>query len=221
MTAGNGSAVLDRSLELETYDPVSNGGEVSIMAGAPYTLEVELEGTSALLFHAWNNEAVAEKASAAKGSAAKKTDDLNSYVYRTDPDDPNSDIGIPSEYLRMSLVNAARYIQDPRSPRKSGMDLFKAGITVGPEISSLGTNDWDYIDARRVTIQRAGITRQRPAFKAGWRCTFQITVLLPEYISKLLLLDVLGKSGRFVGLGDFRPTFGRFNIARYEVVATS
>jgi len=189
---------------------------------------VEIEGVSAMLFHAWNNEAVAAKGAAAKGSTEKKTDNIDTYVYRNQ----NGQLCIPGEYMRMSLVNSARWMQDPRSPRKSMMDLAKAALIVsngddGNELAPIlvgndaeggyrATKDWDYIDKRRVTVQRAGITRQRPAFRSGWRCRFAITVLAPEYIDKNRLRELLDISGRLVGLADFRPTYGRYVVVRQE-----
>lgn len=103
---------------------MTNGAETLISEGYPYRAEVTIEGVADLLFHRWNNEAVEEKAKAAKGSTAKKTDDVESYVYRT----PGGNIALPGEYLRQATIHAAKFRQDPRSPRKSAMDLFKAAI---------------------------------------------------------------------------------------------
>jgi hypothetical protein len=101
------------------------------------------------LFHRWNNEAVAEKAGSAKGSKGKKTDNVESYVYRL----PNNEIGLPGEYLRQSIINAAKFKQDPRSTRKSAVDLYKAGIVSMTELGSLGKTKWDYLDRRRVRFK--------------------------------------------------------------------
>lgn len=196
--------------KLETLSPVSNGAEPDIQA--PYVVRIEIEGIAALLFHAWNNEAVAEKAGAAKNSKVKKRDNVESYVYR----DGDGNICLPGEYLRGAAVAAAKFRQDPRSPRKSAMDLYKAGLVVLTELASLGSKDWDYLDRRRVMVQRNGITRERPAFKPGWRATFEVMVNTPEYIDPHALLATLNDAGRLVGVGDFRPTFGRFAIVGYE-----
>lgn len=196
----------------------SNDAKSEILVEAPYVVEVEITGSSDLLFHRWSVDAVAAKAAAKKGSAAKKEDNLETYVYRINPDDTTSELGLPGEYLRMSAIYAARYQQDPRSPRKSAADLFKAGLVSLTDIASLGTKDWDYVDRRRVTIQRNGITRCRPALKKGWKAVFDLQVLTPEYISSDLLHQVLTNAGRLIGVGDFRPTFGRFQVTRFEVV---
>lgn len=61
----------------------TNGAAPAIRAGEPYVATVRIVGTADILFHRWNVEAVEEKGNAAKGSKAKKTDDVESYVYRT------------------------------------------------------------------------------------------------------------------------------------------
>src|SRR5437867_3183240 len=116
----------------------------------------------------------------------------------------------------MAIVNTAKFRQDPRSPRKSAVDLFKAGIAVLDEYCSLGVKNWDYLDRRRVVIQRgSAITRERPAMRTGWKVTVKLQVLLPEYISESLLNDVIQLTGRINGVGDFRPTYGRFLVTNF------
>lgn len=190
----------------------TNGGAATISASEPYVVAVCLEGSADFLFHRWNAEAVDEKAKAAKNSVAKKTDDIESYVYR----DEAGKLCIPGEYLRQAIIHAAKFRQDPRSPRKSAMDLYKAGVVSLTALASLGKAKWDYEDKRRVVIQRSGVNRTRPAMKAGWKVEFQLMVMLPEYISRTDLQDVIGNAGRLIGLGDFRPTYGRFNITKFD-----
>lgn len=197
--------------------PVTNLAEFTLNASEPYRVATTLQGTATLLFHRWNCESVEAKAKAAKGSAAKKTDDIESYVYRDDA----GELCIPGEYLRQAVAGpagAAKFRQDPRSSRKSALDLYKAGVVSLTELATLGTKDWDFIDQRRVTVQRAGVTRMRPAMLAGWRAEFELQVLLPEYIPPMDLLDVISRAGQLVGLADFRPTYGRFAVVKFEVL---
>lgn len=198
---------------LEVLAPVSNGAASTIEFQEPYVATIVVEGTAAILFHAWNNEAVEAKAKAAKGSKAKKEDDVESYVYRT----PSGEIAIPGRSFRMAIISAAKFRQDPRSPRKSAMDLFKAGIASLDEYCSLGTKEWSYIDRQRVQVQRSSITRARPAMLAGWQCTVRMQVLLPEYISPQLLNETVQAAGRLQGVGDYRPTYGRFQVVGFKV----
>ncbi len=190
----------------------TNGGKDTIDLSQPYAVAVTVDGSADFLFHRWNAEAVDEKAKSAKNSKAKKTDDVESYVYRNEI----GELCIPGEYLRGSIIHAAKFRQDPRSPRKSAMDLFKAAIVVTTPLATLGVTQWDYLDKRRVMVQRAGINRTRPAMRAGWRVTFDLLVMLPEYVDRNALRETIESAGRLVGIGDFRPTFGRFGIVRFE-----
>jgi hypothetical protein len=198
--------------KLVAIDGVSNDAKSDIEHGIPYLVEVKLTGVAPLLFHRWSCDAVAEKAKAAKGSKAKKSDNVESYVYRNE----EGELCLPGEYLRQSCLLAAKFRQDPRSPRKSAYDLYKAGVVSLTELASLGAKDWDYMDRRRVVVQRNALTRERPAMRAGWTATIQLQVLTPEYIDETQLADVISNAGRLVGVGDFRPTFGRFRIERFE-----
>lgn len=204
-------------------DVPTNGGQSTIEAGIPYMVNVEITGSADLLFHRWNCEAVDEKAKASKNSKAKKSDDIESYVYRDD----DGFICLPGEYLRQAIITAAKFRQDPRSPRKSAMDLFKAAVIsltpLAPISGAAGkarkvsAKEWDYLDRRRVVIQRSGINRTRPAMKAGWSVEIKLMVNLPEYVHPSDLNEVISAAGRLIGVGDFRPTYGRFNITKFEV----
>lgn len=191
---------------------VSNGAKEAIALNEPWSCIVQITGSADILFHRWNNEAVAEKAAAKKGSAAKKSDNVESYVYRNEA----GELCLPGEYLRGAIVGAAKFKQDPRSPRKSAMDLFKAGVISLTPLASLGATDWDYLDQRRVVVQRAGVTRCRPAMRAGWKAEVQLMINTPEYIDQAFLLEVLGTAGRLIGVGDFRPSYGRFDVTKFE-----
>jgi hypothetical protein len=198
---------------LTRISPVSNDGTFVIEQAMPYMAQFGVVGTADILFHRWSIDGVEAKSKAAKGSNAKLQDDLESYVYRN----VAGDICIPGEYFRMAAVHAARFRQDPRSPRKSAMDLFKAGIAVLDHLCSLGVTEWGYVDRRRVMIQRNAITRSRPALHVGWTCEVTLQVLLPEYITPTILNEVVQNAGRLIGVGDFRPTFGRFQVTGFAV----
>lgn len=200
--------------QLEALSEVSNDAAATIDASQPYTAMISVIGTAPILFHRWSVESVEAKSNAAKGSKAKKTDDLESYVYRT----PNGDLAIPSEYFRMALIHAAKFKQGPRSPRKSAMDLFKAAVACLDPLCSLGKAKWDYVDQRRVAVQRNGITRCRPAMNEGWKTEVLMQVLLPEYVSPGLLNETVQSAGKLIGVGDFRPSYGRFQVIGFRTL---
>lgn len=195
-------------------EQLSNDAALLVSFTEPYSAQVTICGVAPLLFHRWSTESVEEKAGAAKNSKAKKTDDLESYVYR----DKDQYLGASGTWLAAALAIAGKSIADPRSPRKSASDLIKAGVQVVTLVAPFEpkTKKWDFEDRQRVVIQRSGITRTRPAMSEGWSCSFDIVVLSPEYVSPRFLHDLLERAGKFVGMGDYRPSHGRFRITKFN-----
>ena len=202
---------------LSALNDPSNGASGIFAGEKPYVAHLTIQGTAALLLHAWNVEAIEAKALASKGSSARKTDAVETYVHR----DENNLICLPSEYLKMSIAEAARSKQDPRSPRKSAFELFKASVNWSREFTPIKTakgeltEEWDFIHRARVRVQLNAVTRHRPAFHTGWSATVDLLVNAPEYISPDLLHEVACMAGRFKGVGDFRPSYGRFRVTHF------
>src|ERR1700733_3131287 len=121
---------MSTAAKLVALRPVTNDAEEHIQSEQPYSVVLSLIGSCPLLFHRWSCEDVAEKAAAKKNSKAKKTDNVESYIYRNEA----NQICLPGEYVRQAICHAAKFKQDPRSPRKSAYDLFKAGIVVLEEL---------------------------------------------------------------------------------------
>lgn len=211
MASKNGSTAVMTLAEQQ----VSNGGEMALDTMRPYVMSISIEGIAPLLFHSWNIESVEAKAASAKNSAAKKQDDVESYAYRT----RDGYLGVPGANFTAALIVAAKSMPDPRSPRKSAMDLCRASIvplsTVAPFEPQ--TKTWDYLDRRRVTVQRAGVTRTRPAMQEGWRLTFDLLINAPEYWTPASVVRLANEAGKLVGLCDFRPSHGRFTVTGYAV----
>lgn len=202
---------MNKKIEIGGDSP-SNDAKILIQFEEPYVLRATIQGTASLLFHRWSNEGVAEKSKARKGSKAKKTDNIESYVHRNE----EGNLCLLGEQFRMALIATSKFKQDPRSPRKSAMDLYKAGIIVLTDFVDLGVKDWDFVDMRRVVIQKSAITRSRPALKPGWSGTVDIQVNLPEYIAPEDVYELLVLAGRINGIGDFRPTYGRFIVTEFK-----
>ena len=204
--------------KFEVLAPVSNDAKEQIEFQNPYIASVEVEGTCPIIFHRWSIESVEEKSKAAKGSRAKKTDDVESYVYR----DEEGYVCIPTEYFRQAIIQTARFKQDPRSPRKSAKDLMKAAIACDTELNRIEdtgrveSKEWDYLFRCRVVIHGSAITRSRPAFKLGWKARFRLQILLPEYVSPQFLNELIALAGKINGVADQRPSYGRFQTTSFQ-----
>ena len=192
----------------------TNGAADIISLEEPYRVAFRIEGLAPILLHAWNAEAVDEKAAIAKGSKGKKSDNLETYVYR----DSNDHICVKGISIARAIATMARFRQDPRSPRKSAHDLYTAGVVAEEPLLPFlpKTKTWQYTDKQRAVVQKNAINRTRPAMKAGWVIEGVLMVLLPEYISVADVNDLLVKAGRLGGLGDYRPSYGRFRVVRCD-----
>lgn len=196
------------------YGAVSNGAQNLIRLSEPYKAIVKIQGTEKLLLHSWNNEAIKAKSEAKRGSAQKKTDDVENYVQR----DEDGHIAIPTLNFCASIREAGRDYQDPSNPRKMFRDRLKAIVVPFKEWGKIngGVKKWEEEDSRRVVIQKAGITRTRPAFQKGWTIEFEIMVMAPEYLSPELLRNIIDVAGLFQAIGDFRPTYGRYRVESFR-----
>lgn len=131
----------------------------------------------------------------------------------------------PASHIEAALINAAKQFRITGKRGKSYGDLFKANVFVSPdalphhatmpESLDLDADKALYLDARPVIVNRARVVRLRPTFKAGWSLSFEITVL-DDQIAVDLLNDVLTLAGKAVGIGDYRPRFGRFLVSHFE-----
>jgi len=70
----------------------------------------------------------------------------------------------------------------------------------------------EYKDFRTVKISTSKILRCRPIFQE-WSCT--VEVWFDEVrIDEIDLMQILNYSGKYIGVCDYRPKFGRFNLKK-------
>lgn len=67
-----------------------------------------------------------------------------------------------------------------------------------------------YIDIWTVKVQQSKNVRTRPIFHE-WKCSFE-AYLDTDKMNPEQLKDIIINAGRYVGLGDYRPRFGRFEL---------
>jgi hypothetical protein len=117
----------------------------------------------------------------------------------------------PAEHLDRSMQNAS--VNFKYSGRKTFKDYFKAAVFARPDAIVHKNQEW-VIDKRPVVIKGARIMRVRPKLEQ-WGLDFDIEVW-DSSIEKKNVNEILAYAGRFVGIGDYRPKFGRFIVTRFE-----
>lgn len=125
---------------------------------------------------------------------------------------------IPDTCLEGMLTQASR-------ARRLG-PKFESGVVVidNPRIEHCGPKgataadllgDERFVDFRPVGINGdKKIMRTRPCFPAGWMLDFRIQIET-EQVSADVLEAVLKAGGSRVGLGDYRPKFGLFEVVSF------
>lgn len=187
----------------------------------PYTVELTISSAPgcAILFHAFDVGDYRRKEQAKKGSTEKKTDNIESYVYRND----DGAICMPGLNMKAAICNAAKKFKDPASTRASAKDLVRGGIVVDPYLSPFlrdgkPLKDWDTVDQRGVGVNQSKVIRSRPMLTNGWTLKFDIVVNDSEYIQPDFLYEIIARACNFSALGDYRPDFGRFVIDEFKVL---
>lgn len=126
---------------------------------------------------------------------------------------------VPGEWLLASLVKAAgMHRQGPKVQR--GLLLGDAGdrnplIYQGTRDREQLSADPNFVLVKPVKVARATVMRTRPCFR-DWSCEVPLFMDL-EVIDFDELREIADRAGRFIGIGDHHPMYGRFTA---EVLKT-
>lgn len=179
---------------------------------------ITVTGTSALLMH---NGRLADpldpaaKALKAVNGKRGKTDADHETVARLDflgglYHDPDIGPYIPADNIWKTLQVAARKTKQGK--------LVEEGVIITSDVNPLSYEgprdaeslyaDKNFVFRKTVVMQRQRIARTRPIFPQ-WRCAAE--GILDETVLNLAdLRAIADRAGNLVGLGDWRPRFGRF-----------
>ena len=179
-------------------------------------IHVKIRGSAPLLQNRFDIGDHGAEASKAKKKNYIPEEEAERLCYR----DQSGKLVHPGEHIFASLVSAG--VDFKFSGRKSMKDVLKAGILVEPEyipITNEGKVVEKYeIDIRRVVIQRASVAKWRPRYKEGWELEFFIDIIDEDNITPNNLKEIAERAGKFKGIGDYRPRFGRFDVVKWEPV---
>ena len=179
------------------------------MAAGVEIYEVKIVGIAPLLMHAPTG--IGDKPKLRRGEHLDPEVEAESYLYR----DPEGRIVIPAVNLKACIREAGRNYK-VSGRRTTFAAMIRAGIDIEPSpYVPLIHTGWE-VDVRPVVVQRNRIMRARPRFDE-WALEFQIVNKDPTIIHSDTLKRILVDAGKYYGLGDFRPEFGRFRVDRFKV----
>jgi hypothetical protein len=98
---------------------------------------------------------------------------------------------------------------------------FKAGMFIeqdfplvypGPQNPRDMWDSGTFVNRTQVRNQAARIMRTRPIFRT-WKCEFTVTIN-KELMDEQSVFQALTITGQQIGICDWRPRFGRFEVSR-------
>jgi len=124
----------------------------------------------------------------------------------------DKELVVPLRQVKASLVKASTDFK--MEGKKTYKDYVRAGVLIEPEEAVLNPQEYK-IHEEPVVIQRNRVISWRPLIE-NWSIDFTVRVL-DEKIDLLQLREILVEAGKYKGIGDHRPEFGRFDIVNWEV----
>lgn len=128
---------------------------------------------------------------------------------------------IPSSHIEVAMAKASSKI------KRGYKALFTASVRCVNEqhpIEYKGPRTLDgmwkqrekFVDIRNVRIARSGVMKCRPIFQTGWTADVALSFISNKDINATTVLQAMDLAGKFCGIGDYLPRFGRFNVERID-----
>lgn len=127
-------------------------------------------------------------------------------------------IHLPPGGFEKALLDGAN-LAGLKDGKRSLSTLLKATVFL-EEDPTLGCEKPDYIHEKQGRVPpRTGamVVIRRPAMNTGWTATFSLVVTTDRIVESDVRL-ALETAGMLVGLGGWRPRYGRFKITEWERV---
>ena len=125
-------------------------------------------------------------------------------------------IAFPPRVMKRLLIEAAKKaytILGLKNGKASYKQLIESLVFI-PEATRTNKKieDCEY-DEQFVTVSSSKVLRVRPRIE-GWTAKLNIMVLDPSLLPLDILDEIVEFAGAFLGLGDYRPDYGRFSVKR-------
>jgi len=172
------------------------------------TIKVKVEGVAPLIMHKFFVEPEGEKKSARGKKVYVPADEAEKVTYRND----KKELCIPGTHFKAAMIKSATDF--PFKGKKSYKDFIKAGIFIEEDLIKLDQQEYEIYNCP-VVVQRSRIMRSRPMIRK-WSCTFNIENIDPDTLSADAIKQILEAAGKYKGVCDNRPEFGRFKVTQFK-----
>lgn len=126
-------------------------------------------------------------------------------------------VGLPSDNVLMALIEGARKTKLGKAAQAGVLerDHFFFLEHDGPNDLAKLMEDRRYRLRCRVKVQRNGVMRVRPIFRS-WKLPVAFDVI-DDAINPKDVVRALWDAGAMVGMGDWRPRYGRFTVENVKI----
>lgn len=131
----------------------------------------------------------------------------------------NDEVGVhvPVECIAASIINGAKSIKKGKDvERYTDVQGMHIPLDYGAKLSlDELRKDYKFRDVRAVAVKRARVIRTRARF-TKWSLTFDLTYD-EQKIDIDTIVQAVDYAGKYVGLCDYRPKYGKFEALIEEV----
>jgi hypothetical protein len=123
-------------------------------------------------------------------------------------------VGVPTAAVWRCFYDAAKQFKLGTTVKKALYfdDVVEPLLIQGGKVSC---DDYlkrpDAIDIKTVKVQTSTTVRARPKIPTGWETTHTFELFV-DVLDEHEIEQVMHSAGRLYGLGDWRPTYGRFTV---------
>ncbi len=124
---------------------------------------------------------------------------------------------LPTRVLEAHIAEGARKTKEGKQAL-AGMFVDTDGVLAyagGPLTVAQILDSEEHQLRLSVVVGQAKVMRVRPFFQ-DWSTSFQVSIL-EEMVTPAMLKTWLINGGNFVGIGDYRPRYGRYEVRKFEV----
>jgi hypothetical protein len=169
-------------------------------------VKVSIKGIAGLIQNRYPIEDNQENKSAKK--TLKNFDaQCEKAIYR----DEKGKIYQPSTHIEASMISAAT--EFTRRGKSTYKQTIKSAVMVTPDCIYHNIQKYEKFIVP-VVIQRMRVPKARPLFK-DWSLDFELN-FDEEVISLSTIKEILDAAGQKIGIGDWRPKYGRFIVTKFE-----
>lgn len=169
-------------------------------------VEVKIVGRAPILMH----KCVLENGTKGRKKIVYNPDEeAEKAAYRND----DGKLFAPSRWFKAAMIKAATDFK--MSGKKTYKEYIKSGVFIDESEIILDQQEY-VVDASPVNVNRSKIMRWRPRFDE-WSCGFTLSII-DDMLNVETLHEILEAAGKYKGIGDWRPEFGRFEVEGFKSV---